>query len=87
VASLSELSLSGRGVAHIDNLEPFFDLRSLDLSRNAIQTVDNLYFLVKLEDLDLSYNRIADIDSLTRGEFHKSAFYHILSPFYCFVCS
>lgn len=75
VAGLSELCLSGRGVACIDNLEPFCDLRSLDLSHNVIEHVDNLYFLVKLEDLDLSYNRIADIDSLTRGEYHRSALY------------
>lgn len=74
VAALASLDLSGRGVAVIDNLEPFCDLRALNLSRNVIREVDNIYFLNKLEELDLSYNRISDIDCL-----RKSKHYELLS--------
>jgi len=56
--ALQSICLAKHGIAHIDNLEVFWDARELDLSGNVIEQIENVDFLDKLERLDLSSNRI-----------------------------
>lgn len=56
--ALQVIHLDHQGIAEIDNLEVFWDIRELYLSRNVIERIENIEFLDRLQHLDLSSNRI-----------------------------
>ena len=65
LATLTELSVPGAGIANLTGLEHATQLEVLDLSDNQIDDLSPLTGLINLTELDLSDNEITDVSPLT----------------------
>ena len=64
VLGITEMGLSGRGVASVEDLAHFTSLEHLDLSYNNISDISALGSLTNLNFLELESNNISDISPL-----------------------